>query len=123
MLVRCPQDVKGYDFVTSSIVALLGVVGNVVATIVLMRPSMRNSFNLLLVTLAFVDLTFLVLNVAESLRVQFAVHVRLHFLLVPHFFYPMKFVALTASIFLTVAIALERFMAVHYPLDYNVVSG
>ncbi len=30
-------------------------------------------------------------------------------------------IAITASIFMTVAIALERFIAVHYPLNYSQV--
>ena len=35
---------------------------------------------------------------------------------------PLSSIALTASIYLTVAIAIERYVAVHYPLDYNMVS-
>ena len=41
--------------------------------------------------------------------------------LVPHWFYPMNAVLLTASIYMMVAIAVERFVAVRHPLDYNSV--
>jgi hypothetical protein len=32
-------------------------------------------------------------------------------------------IMMTASDFMTVAIAMERYVAVHYPLDYNQVRG
>ena len=37
--------------------------------------------------------------------------------------YPLRHIMLTASIYMTVSIAFERYRAVHYPLDYNLVSG
>ena len=45
-----------------------------------------------------------------------------HIILFPHLLYPFNQVAVTGSIFMTVAIAWERYVAVHYPLDYNQVS-
>ena len=43
-------------------------------------------------------------------------------LLFPHLLYPGQMIVMTASVFMTVAIAMERYVAVHYPLDYNFVS-
>ncbi len=43
--------------------------------------------------------------------------------LVPHVVYPLHHVMLTASIYTMAAIAVERYVAVHYPLDYNTVSS
>ncbi len=43
----------------------------------------------------------------------------MHIVLFPHLLYPFNQVAISASIFMTVAIAWERYIAVHYPLDYN----
>ena len=45
-----------------------------------------------------------------------------HIILFPHLLYPFNQVAVTGSIFMTVAIAWERYVAVHYPLDYNQVG-
>ena len=39
--------------------------------------------------------------------------------LIPQFLYPLNGIALTGSIFLTVAIAFERYVAVHNPINYN----
>lgn len=82
---------------------------------------MRNSFNLLLVSLAIVDSSYLLGSMLESIRSYFGV-TRLHLILFPYFLYPMNKFFMTASIFLTVAIAIERYVAVHYPIDYNIVS-
>ncbi len=41
---------------------------------VLLRPSMRNSFNLLLLLLAAVDSAYLALSVAEAARMRFLPH-------------------------------------------------
>ena len=37
--------------------------------------------------------------------------------------YPGHMIAMTGSVFMTVAIAMERYVAVHYPLDYNQVRS
>ena len=80
---------------------------------------MRNAFNLLLVTMACFDSTYLFGSILESFRKQFNLATRLHILLFPYLLYPFNQIAITASIFMTVAIALERFIAVHYPLNYS----
>ena len=43
----------------------------------------------------------------------------LDIVLFPYFLYPVNQVAISGSIFMTVAIAWERYVAVHYPIDYN----
>jgi hypothetical protein len=55
----------------------------------------------------------------ESFRKQFGLATDIHIILFPYLLYPFNQIAITGSIFMTVAIALERFIAVHYPLDYN----
>ena len=46
----------------------------------------------------------------------------LHTILFPYFLYPGQIIVMSASVLMTVAIAMERYVAVHYPLDYNQVS-
>jgi hypothetical protein len=43
-------------------------------------------------------------------------------MLFPLFLYPGQAIMMSASIFMTVAIAMERYVAVHYPVDYNQVQ-
>ena len=105
--------------VIQTIVAILGILGNSVASIILSRKEMRNAFNLLLVTMACFDSTYLFGSILESFRKQFNLATKLHIILFPYLLYPFNQIAITASIFMTVAIALERFIAVHYPLNYS----
>ena len=101
------------------IVAAFGVFGNFLASLILGRQAMRNSFNMLLIALALVDATYLVGSILKSMRERFKVISYAHIVLVPTFLHPLQSIAMTASILLTVAIALERFVAVHYPMRYR----
>ena len=101
------------------VLGLLGLVGNIFSSFVLARKTMRNSFNLLLIVLAIYDNTYLVCSILQSFRKQFGLDSDLHTILFPWFLYPMQMMAMTGSILMTVAIALERYVAVHYPINYN----
>ena len=46
----------------------------------------------------------------------------LHVELFPKLLYPLHQTAIAGSIFMTVAIAFERYTAVHFPMNYNQVS-
>ena len=58
-------------------------------------------------------------SILESFRKDFNLGSETHLILFPYFLYPVNQVAISGSIFMTVAIAWERYVAVHYPLDYN----
>ena len=89
---------------------------------------MRNSFNFLLIALICMDSGFLLASVFEVFRkldsgswyTDSAVY-NIHLRLFPYFLYPLLSIMVTGSIFMTVAIAFERFFAVHYPIDYSQV--
>ena len=46
----------------------------------------------------------------------------LHLRMFPHFLYPLHHTSITGSIFMTVALAFERYSALNYPMEYNRVS-
>lgn len=100
------------------LVAVGGIVGNTISSFILVRRSMRNSFNLLLIALAIYDNTYLVGAILESFRKRFRLISDLHVYLFPYFLYPLHMIAMTGSILMTVAIALERYAAVHHPVSY-----
>lgn len=99
--------------------AVLGLIGNTVSGLILSGKSMRNSFNLLLIALAVYDNTYLFCSVLESFRKRFGLDTDAHIILFPYFLYPLHMIAMTGSILMTVAIALERYVAVHYPINYS----
>ena len=97
--------------VVQTIVAILGMFGNSLASFILCtRKEMRNAFNLLLVVMACFDSLYLFGSILESFRKSdvFNMATDTHTLLFPHLLYPFTQFAFTASIFMTVAIALER---------------
>ena len=110
------------DGVTKTLVAMLGVASNILAAYVLNKPKMKNSFNMCLVALACIDTIFLVCSILESFRKRFGLSTNLQIILYPQLLYPLSNISLTASIYLIVAITLERYCAVHYPVDYRQVS-
>ena len=103
---------------------------------------MRNAFNLLLVTLACFDSSYVSIvlerkyqaftqvntilvffqlfgSILESFRKEFKLVTDVHILLFPYLLWPFTQIVFTCSIFMTVAIAVERFIAVHYPINYS----
>jgi len=99
--------------------AVAGILVNLVSSLILASKEMRNAFNLLLIALAFFDSCYLFGSILESFRKSFHMVTRIHTLLFPYLLYPGQMIMMTASVFMTVAIAMERYWAVHYPLDYN----
>ena len=109
------------DGVAKTIVGMLGVASNIMAAYILNKPKMKNSFNLCLVALACIDTIFLLGSILESFRKRFGLSTDLQIILYPQLLYPLSNISLTASIYLIVAITLERYCAVHYPVDYRQV--
>ena len=70
---------------------------------------MRNSFNWLIVVLTVIDSVFCALLVADyGFARAFEMHTVIYTLLYPHFLYPFTNIMLSASIFMTVVLGLER---------------
>merc|ERR1711953_325383 len=86
------------------------------SVVMLSGKEMRNSFNWLLIGLACFDNVYLLGSILESFRKDFEMETHTHVILFPYLFYPMQTIAMTGSILMTVAIAFERYMAVHYPI-------
>ena len=74
---------------------------------------MRNSFNFLLIALISMDSSFLFCSILDVFR-KMNMASELQLLLFPHFLYPLSSIAFNASIFMTVAIATERYIALHH---------
>ena len=102
--------------------AVIGILVNLISSLILASKEMRNAFNLLLIALAFFDSCYLFGSILESFRKSFNLVTRVHTFLFPYLLFPGQMIVMTASVFMTVAIAMERYVAVHYPLDYNFVS-
>jgi hypothetical protein len=80
-----------------------------------------NSFNQLLTALFCFDFCYLLFSILDACRRVFHLATDVHILLFPYFLYPMQSISMTASIFMTVAVAMERFFVVHYPIGLKLV--
>ena len=76
----------------------------------------------MLIFLSFFDTWYLFGSILESFRKSFNLETDVHIQLFPYLLYPGQMVMMMCSVYMTVAIAIERFSAVRYPLSYNQVS-
>ena len=101
-------------------VAIPGLIMNFTATFMLLKSvSKTNNFNPLIASLCIFDSVFLLLHIIDVFRKYFNVEDKLLVLLFPKMIYPVRNIGFTASIFMTVAIAYERYSAIKYPLQHH----
>ncbi|CAG7711911.1 unnamed protein product [Allacma fusca] len=108
-----------------TVVTIFGVMGNLTSAIVLFQPKMRISVTFLLMCLACCDTLFLLTNflnfglqalvfdyfIGEEEGKEFVA------LYIEPYWRPLNRIALTGSIYFTVAIAIDRYVAVWWPLQ------
>jgi hypothetical protein len=88
--------------------------------VVLTVRAMRNVFHSLLVVLAIVDTILLGLSILDYAIVRgMNISFNWYYQAFPYGIYPTTNMVLTASIFIVVAIAYERYVAVCNPYDYR----
>nr|BAO01090.1 neuropeptide GPCR A40 [Nilaparvata lugens] len=118
-----------FAFITNGImlnvVAILGIIGNIISMIILSRPQMKSSINYLLIGLARCDTVLILTSIflfglppiydythTELLRTYNA---KIYPCVTPYIF-PLALTAQTVSVYLTLTVTLERFVAVCHPL-------
>ncbi|XP_046462661.1 FMRFamide receptor-like isoform X2 [Daphnia pulex] len=116
-----------FEFVISLVllivVALPGLVGNFISIFILSRPQMRTSLNVILIGLASFDsillLTSILLFVIPSIYAYSGVgefyYRHIHPLITPYTFV-LGTTAQTSSVYLTLTVTVERYIAVCHPL-------
>lgn len=115
-----PEDVGDYQYwfdgVLVSVIAVVGFVGNLLAIIVLSRPKLRDVFHQLLLALACFDILYIVCGSFNYTFRAFHASSDVFTYLFPYLIYPMTHVSLAGTIFMTVAISIERYLGLCYPL-------
>ena len=111
--------------VGQSIVGIAGIIFNTIAIPVLCSKRMCGIFNCLLIFLAIVDNVFIICQILEAKRKLtnsfegYFEFDQLHEHVFGYFLYPLHAFVLTSSIYITVALALERYRAVWRPVEYH----
>ena len=98
------------------IIGAIGILANCAAVPILLSRRLANVFNRTLAILAIWDTLYIVLDVLESIR-QYYEDGYWHNHLFPYVLYPCQNIAMVTSIYLTVIIALERYLAVSQPVS------
>lgn len=122
-----PDELNFFRFITNglgiNIIGLFGVLGNIISMIILSRPQMRSSINYLLIGLARIDtvliITSMLLFGLPGIHPYTGCMFNYYYIVYPHILpvvYPIAMVAQTASVYLTMTVSLERFVAVCHPL-------
>jgi hypothetical protein len=106
--------------VVNCILSVFGFLINIVSAYVLLTsPILKNTFNRLLSILLIIDNMCLFFIMVEVLSNKFEFRSQLYDIFHPYFFHPFRNITLTSSIFMTVAIAHERYRAIRYPLIHR----
>lgn len=106
-----------------NIVGILGLLGNILSMVILSRPQMRSSINYLLIGLARCDTvliltSMLLFGVSAIYPYTGFLRYYFHFILpeISPVVYPIAMSAQTASVYITLTVTLERYVAVCHPL-------
>ena len=87
------------------------------------RDMRKHSFNHLLIVLACYDLLFIICSIPVHTSRIFEFGASYIFANLYSFFYPMTSVSFSGSIYMTVAITVERYLAVCYPHRYRELNS
>ena len=102
------------------IVSITGFILNLGAVCVLLtRLSNHNNFNQLMVILFVLDSFYLLLSLITTIKRNFGFKNRTLTIIYPKFIYPISSISLTMSIFMTVGMAHERFVAIKHPITHR----
>ena len=106
--------------VCTCIVVIIGVILNFFSIYIIWKKyENANIFYQMLISLLCFDSLVLVTCMNLSLSLAFRVNNAVTMHMFPYFSYPLPLIAITASTFMTVAIAHERYLAVKDPLQYS----
>lgn len=112
-------DMSGYSFwcdgVLVSVIGTVGFIGNLLALIVLSRKTIRDLFHKLLFALACFDLMYIVFGGINYTFRSFKAQSDYFTYLFPHVIHPFTHISLAATIFMTVAITIERYLGLCHP--------
>ncbi|RZB39419.1 FMRFamide receptor, partial [Asbolus verrucosus] len=121
------ENLQLYRFITNglllNIIGILGILGNIISMIILSRPQMRSSINYLLIGLARIDTVLIITSILlfglPGIYPYSGLLFTYYYVVYPHIapvVYPLAMIVQTASVYLTLTVSLERFVAVCHPL-------
>ncbi|XP_076626266.1 FMRFamide receptor-like isoform X2 [Colletes latitarsis] len=128
--LECRQEINSnalFNFIICGVlvnlVGIFGIFGNAISMIILSRPQMKSSINYLLIGLARCDTMLIVISVLiyglPAIYPYTGLLFDYKFIVYPkivRFLYPLSCIAQIATVYLTLTVTLERYIAVCHPL-------
>ena len=112
--------IEGLNFVVENVMipvlGSVGIVGNILAILVLKKPEMKSTFHHSLMALASCDIMFLTLMLMDYTQY---LNTGLYIIIFPYFLNPLKNILLSMETFLIMSITTERVLAVCKPVLYR----
>ena len=111
-----------FNGVFSCFIAIIGLLMNIASIFIIYKNNraMSNMFNSMLIVLFSIDSMVLFTSILGvmvwDLRLE---HISLLIIVYPYFTYPVYSIALTTSIFTTVSISHDRYLATKYPIHHR----
>ena len=113
-----------FESVLQTIIGIGGIIANTIAIPILCSKEMSSIFNRLLVLLAVYDNFYIICSLFRVMKTNInngdaAQHIDFHEYAFAYGFYQLHSFVLCGSIFMTVALSLERYRAVWRPVEYH----
>lgn len=107
-----------------NVIGVFGIFGNIISMIILSRPQMKSSINYLLIGLARCDTVLIITSILlfglpsiyTATGYLFQYNFKVYPMIAP-FLFPIAMISQTVSVYLTLIVTLERFVAVCHPLQ------
>ncbi|XP_053987232.1 FMRFamide receptor-like [Hylaeus volcanicus] len=128
--LECKQEINSdglFNFIICGVlvnlIGIFGIFGNAISMIILSRPQMKSSINYLLIGLARCDTMLIVISMLiyglPAIYPYTGLLFDYKFIVYPkivRFLYPLSCIAQIATVYLTLTVTLERYIAVCHPL-------
>ena len=100
-------------------IGLAGLLGNLGAILILLRPEMKSTFHHTLITLAVTDILFVITLLVDSQRPDLNLDNQIFIMFFPYVWNPAKNIVMTFETFLMMSITTERYLAIRNPLEHR----
>ena len=107
-----------FDGILVTVFGFIGLIGNIFTLVILKHPKFKSCFYQLLHALACFDTLFILFGGIKYVFRGLDLEKNIFIILFPFLIHPFAFIGMSGSIFMTVAISIERFLGICFPFKF-----